>query len=144
MNITGSLTVENIINNGTLIQNNISTFNNNVTFNNQVNYYSTIYSNETNGNNLIFDNTNNKWLINCYSSVLYDGNNNLPFSGYKNSAWIPLIKMCQDGTLILTISCLITRGIYNLTTLYQYGPSIFSDIINVNNSINIAKNTDQI
>ena len=52
MNVTtGSLTVQGIINNGSLTQNNISTFNNNVSFYNQVNYYSTIYSSETNGNN---------------------------------------------------------------------------------------------
>ena len=41
--------------------------------------------------------------------------------------------MQQNGCLELTISSLITRGIYNLTSLYQYGPASFSDIINVNN-----------
>ena len=112
MNITGVITTNGIINNGSLTQNNISNFNNNVTFNNQVNYYSTIYSYETNGNNLIFDNTNNKWLINCYQNTVYSGMNNLSFSGYKNSVWIPLIKMCQDCSLVLTISSIIPRGIY--------------------------------
>ena len=150
MNITEALVTNRIINNNTLTQNSTSTFNNNVTFNNQVNYYSTIYSSETNGNNLIFDNTNNKWLINCYSSLLYNGSNNLSFSGYKNSVWIPLIKMCQDGSLVLTISSLITQGIYNLCQLHQYGPSLFSDIITVNNlsyfnnTLTITKNSDQL
>ena len=38
----------------------------------------------------------------------------------------------QDGYLVLTTSSLITRGIYNLCQLHQYGPSSYYNIINVN------------
>jgi hypothetical protein len=62
----------------------------------------------------IIDNTNNTWLIICYQNTIYFGMNNLSFSGYKNSVWIPLIKMCPDGSLVLAISSIITREIYNL------------------------------
>ena len=61
-----------------------------------------------------------------------------------------MYQFSQDGSLILTISSWITRGIYNLCQLHQYGPSLFSDIITVNNlyyfnnSINITNNGDQI
>jgi hypothetical protein len=45
---------------------------------------------------------------------------------------------------------LIVKRIYNVTTLYQYGPVSFSDIINVNNlsyfnnTINITNYGDQL
>ena len=52
--------------------------------------------------------------------------------------------------MILTISSLITCGIYNLTSLYQYGPASFSNIINIdnlsyfNNTLTITKIADQL
>ena len=79
-----------------------SVFSDIVTFNNQVNNYGSIYSYEPNGNNLIFDNTNNKWLISCYSNSVYSGSNCLSLKGWRSNAWTnTLFEFTQNGDLII-------------------------------------------